>query len=330
MLLLSGADIQKIFTMQDAIQAAKEALRLYSEQKSIVPLRVNIPVANKDANTLFMPAHVMDLNATGIKIVGIFPTNAARGLPVIQAQNALTRQRNVGAVCAMMDGTYLTQLRTGATQGAATDLLARPDAKIAVLFGTGGQAPSQLEAMLSVRELAEIRVCSRNYTRATTFAKAMKAAFPHTKTQILAVSDGNLAIEDADIITAATTSSTPIFDGSRIKPGVHVNGVGSYTHTMQELPASVLQRAHKILFDTREGVLKEAGDILIPLQQGKVWESDFTGELGELLLGEIKGRESPQEITVFKSVGSAVLDVVTAFRIYQKALVQEIGKNIAM
>ncbi|WP_442602304.1 ornithine cyclodeaminase family protein [Paenibacillus sp. KN14-4R] len=327
MLILTKADIKKVFTMKDAIQADKDALRMYAQGKSVVPLRVNIDIPKEQGQSLFMPAYVEELDATGIKIVSVFPKNIELGKPSVPAQMILMDGKT-GEVCAIMDGTYLTQLRTGAVQGAATDILAREDAKIAVLFGTGGQAGTQLEAMLNVRDLEEVRVFDINFERAKQFAAEMQQAFTHFDTRIIAVEDGNEAIKDADIITAVTTSRRPVFDGKLVKKGAHVNGVGAYTPEMQELPETLVQQADKVIFDTKEGVLAEAGDFIIPMQKGIVSEGDFDGDLGQVILGEVKGRETEQEITLFKTVGTAVLDVVTAHQIYKKALELNVGQIV--
>jgi ornithine cyclodeaminase len=322
MLILSKTDIQKLFTMQDAIQASKEALRIYSEKKSIVPLRLNIDIQKEQGQCLFMPAYAEELNIVGVKIVSIFPHNVSLGKSSISGQMMLIDGKT-GEVCAMLDGAYLTQLRTGALQGAATDILARADAKVAVLFGTGGQADAQLEAMLSVRKLEEVFVAGTNFDRTQLFVKAMQKKFASFNTKIVAVKDGNAALKEADIITVVTTSKTPVFDGTLVKKGTHINGIGSFMPDMQELPETIIQPANKIYFDT-DAVLAEAGDFIIPLKKGLITTADFDGDLGEVILGTIKGRETEEEVTVFKSVGTAILDLVTAHHIYKKALNQSI------
>lgn len=327
MLILTREDIKKVFSMKDAIEADKEALRIYSEGKSVVPLRVNIDIPKEQGQSLFMPAYVEGLDATGIKIVSVFPKNIEIGKPSVPAKMILLDGKT-GEVSAIMDGTYLTQLRTGAVQGAATDILAKKDAKIGVLFGTGGQAATQLEAMLCVRELEEVRVFDINIERAKEFVEEMKINLAQYGTKIIAVENGNEAIKDADIITTVTTSRRPVFDGSLVKKGAHVNGVGAYTPEMQELDELIVKNSDKIYFDTMEGVLAEAGDFIIPMKKGIVSKDDFQGELGQVILEEIPGRENDQEITLFKTVGVAVLDVVTAYRIYKKAVENNIGSNI--
>lgn len=327
MLILTKQHIEQVFTMKDAIEADKEALRLYTEGKCEVPLRVNIDIPKQQGQSLFMPAYVEGLDATGVKIVSVFPNNIKQGKPSVPAQMILLDGKT-GEVCAIMDGTYLTQLRTGAVQGAATDILARADSKIAVLFGTGGQASAQLEAMLNVRDLEEVRVFDLDYERAKSFAAQMQQQFASFKTRIVAVEDGDAAIVDADIITAVTTSKRPVFNGNLVKKGTHINGVGAYTPQMQELPEIIVQRADKVVFDTTEGVLAEAGDVIIPMDKGIVSKQDFTGELGQVILGQAKGRENDQEITLFKTVGTAVLDVVTAQLIYEKAMQHGVGQQV--
>ncbi|NMM54673.1 ornithine cyclodeaminase family protein [Paenibacillus aquistagni] len=327
MLILTKQHIEQVFTMKDAIEADKEALRLYTEGKCEVPLRVNIDIPKQQGQSLFMPAYVEGLDATGVKIVSVFPNNIKQGKPSVPAQMILLDGKT-GEVCAIMDGTYLTQLRTGAVQGAATDILAREDSKIAVLFGTGGQASGQLEAMLNVRDLEEVRVFDLDYERAKSFAAQMQQQFASFKTRIVAVEDGDAAIVDADIITAVTTSKRPVFNGNLVKKGTHINGVGAYTPQMQELPEIIVQRADKVVFDTTEGVLAEAGDVIIPMDKGIVSKQDFAGELGQVILGQAKGRENDEEITLFKTVGTAVLDVVTAQLIYEKAMQHGVGQQV--
>lgn len=327
MLILNKQDIQQVFSMADAINASQDALQYYSSGKTTVPLRVNIEVPKQQAHSLFMPAYVPEIDALGIKIVSVFPNNMRAGNSSIAAQ-MLLMDAQTGEVCAMMDGAYLTQLRTGALQGVATKILSRQDAKTAVLFGTGGQARTQLEAMLTVRTLDLVSVYDIHYERAQIFVAEMQREFSHFNTTLMAINDPSVAIKNADIITTVTTSKIPVFDAALVRKGAHINGIGAYTPYMQEIPELIVQRADTIIFDTMEGVLTEAGDILIPLNKGLVNKVDFEGELGELLLGKVKGRESVEDITLFKSVGSAVFDVVTAHQIYIQAKDQNVGKNI--
>lgn len=326
MLLLTKKDIQRIFSMQDAVEADKLAFRIYSEGGSVVPLRVNIGVPNYEGQTLFMPGYVEKLNSLGVKIVSVFPHNPEKGIPSVPATMVLIDGTS-GEVCCILDGTYLTQLRTGAAAGAATDLLARADAQIGALIGTGGQAITQLQAMLTVRDLTEVRIFDLNWERTQAFVAQMQAELANFKTQFRAVTTSEEAITDADIITAVTTSRQPVFDGRLVKAGAHINGVGSYLPNMQELDEFILNRADKIYFDSQEGVLAEAGDFIIPLTKGTITPDKFTGEIGKVISNILPGRDTSEEITLFKTVGMAVLDIVTAYEIYQRASKQAIGQQ---
>lgn len=326
MLLLSKEDIKKVFSMKDAIEADKEAFRIFAEGKSDVPLRTVIPAPRHEGSFLFMPAYVPDLDTASIKIVNIFPKNIDKGIPSAPAQVLLVDGTN-GLITAVLDGTYVTQLRTGAASGAAFDLLARKDAKKGALIGTGGQAPAQLEAMMVARKLEVVKVYDMNLERTKDFAERMQEEFKAYGTRVVAAESSDEAIEDADLIVTVTPSSKPVFDGSKVKKGATVSCVGSYQHHMQEMDPVVLTRASKIYFDSEEAVLSEAGDILIPLENGTITMDDFTGDLGDVILGRVPGRENDDEIIVFKTVGIGTQDLVTAKRIYDRAIDKGIGTN---
>ena len=322
MLFLTKKDIQDVFSMAEAIEADKQALRMYTEGKSTVPLRTNIEAIN--GQNLFMPAYVSEINTSGIKIVSVFPDNPKIGKPAVPAQMLLL-DGETGEVSALLDGTYLTQLRTGAVQGAATDLLARKDASFAVLIGAGGQAESQLEAMITVRDLKHVAVIDLNTTLAQEFVDRMNEKFPEV--EIFVSKDNNKDIAQADIITAVTTAPVAVFDGNLIKPGCHINGIGSYTKDMKELPLEAISKADILMVDTYSGVFAEAGDIMEALKQGLVTEEDFI-EMGEAILDPSLKRSNDEQITLFNSVGTAVLDVVVAKAIYDKAKSMSKGQEI--
>ncbi len=323
--LLTKEDMQRVFTMAEAIQADKDALALYSKGETDIPLRANISVPAHNGSALYMYGYAAGASALGVKIVSVYPDNPKKGLPSVPATMILMDD-STGAVSALMDGTYLTRLRTGAVAGAATDLLAREDSSVFALFGAGGQAEGQLEAVLTVRDIKLAKVYSRTFEKAEAFAKAMSEKFRDKfGTKIIAVRSMEEAIADADIVTAATTSITPVFDGRLLKKGAHVNGVGSFTYDMVEVDSYTLTHAGKVYADTLDGVLGEAGDILQPIDRGEYSKERMTGELGQLINGTAPGRESADEITFFKTVGSAVLDLVTAQRILEKAQSLNIG-----
>jgi len=327
-LVLKQEDMQKVFRMEDAIQADKDALALYSSGGSNIPLRVNLDVPEHEGQSLYMPGYAAGANALGVKIVSVYPHNIEKGLTSVPATMVLVNNET-GEVCSLMDGTYLTRVRTGAVSGAATDILARKDARIFALFGTGGQAETQLEAVLTVRPIQEVRVFDIVHERAEAFAQRMTDRYAGKfSATITAAASSEEAIKDADIITCVTTSRQPVFDGKLVKKGAHINGVGAYTPDMQEIDEYSIIHADKVYVDTRNGVLNEAGDLIKPIQRGVYSADRVTGELGEVINGKVPGRSSDAELTVFKTTGSAVLDIVTARRIYDAALQQKIGEVV--
>lgn len=324
MLLLSKSDIKKVFSMREAVEADKEAFQLFSEGKSEVPLRTNIQVPRHEGSLLFMPSFVDELDTACLKVVNVFPKNIEQGLPTTPAQVLLIDASN-GLVVSVLDGTYVTQLRTGAATGAALDVLAKKDCKKGALIGTGGQAATQLEAMVAVRNLETVKVFDLNAQRLNAFVEQMNEELKAYGTQILAAESSDDAVEDADILVCVTPSTRPVFDGTKVKAGATVSCVGCYQPHMQEMDPEILKRASKIYFDSEDAVLSEAGDILIPLDQGIITKDDFTGDLGDVLLGKVTGRENDEEIIVFKTVGIGTQDLMAAKRIYDKAMQAGVG-----
>ena len=324
MLLLSREDIKKVFTIKDAIEADKKAFRYVVEGKCEIPLRTNIQAPKYDGCFLFMPAYLEEMDTASLKIINIFPHNIDNGIPSSPAQ-VLLIDGKTGLVTAVLDGTYVTQLRTGAASGAAFDVLAKKDCRIGALIGTGGQAPTQLEAMLAARTLQEVRVYDMNPERTKAFAEIMQEELKDYGARIVPAASSDEAIDEADLIITVTPSSKPVFDGTKVKAGATISCVGAYQHHMQEMDPAILPKASKIYFDSREAVLSESGDILIPLEEGIITEKDFTGDLGDVLLGKVVGRENDDEIIVFETVGVAAQDLVAAKEIYEKAVKAGVG-----
>lgn len=328
MLLLSGEDIKKVFTMKDAIECDKQAFKMLVEGKCDAPLRTNIQAPQYEGCFLFMPAYSQEMDAAALKVVDVFPRNVDKGLPALPSQVFLI-DGTTGVVTAVMDGICVTQIRTGAASGAAFDVLAKRECRIGALIGTGGQAAAQLEAMLAVRKLEEVRVFSRSQEHVKAFAEQMQKELGHYGAKITAAASSDEAIDNADLIITATSSNKPVFDGTKVKKGATISCVGSYQHHMQELDPAVLPRTSKIYFDSGDAVLSEAGDILIPLEENIITKEDFTGDLGEVLLGKAVGRENDDEIILFKSVGIAAQDLVTAKAIYERAKEAGVGMEWA-
>lgn len=325
LLVLDRTDMAGVMGMEQAVAAAREAMVTYSTGTTDIPLRSSIEVDQWAGNALFMPGFVPGADALGLKIVSVYPENAEKGIPAVPSTMILLNS-HTGEVSALMDGTYLTALRTGAMAGAATDALAREETERMVLIGAGGQALHQLEAVLSVRAIREVEVFSRRPERAEAFVGAHDH-FPGVR--VKAGRDLDEAVGRADVITAVTTSTGPVFDGRKVRPGTHINGMGSFTPAMAEVPEELVQRADLIYLDSRD-CLAECGDLRQPIEKGTLDLGRITGELGELLAGRTPGREDPEQITFFAATGNAILDIVTARKIYDQAVARGIGRWIEL
>ena len=327
-LILKESDISSMISMSDIIEADKEALSIYSDHKSNIPLRSNLNIPEYKGQCLFMNGYAAPAKALGVKIVSVYPENINKKLTSVPATMVLV-DAETGMVNSLMDGTYLTRLRTGAISGLATDILARKDSKIFALFGTGGQAVTQLEAVLTVRKIEEVRVFDIFKDRAEEFAKKMSEKFSKKfNVKIIAAESSDAAIDNADIITTVTTSKKPVFDAKKVKKNVHINGVGSYTPEMIEIPGEILVKANKIYVDTKDGAINESGDVITPINEGLITKEKINGELGEVINGLLKGRENDDEMTFFKTTGSAVLDIVAAQKIYEMAKAKGVGRMV--
>lgn len=324
MLILNAAEVSKALPMSEAIEAMKNAYAALSSGTAIVPLRTRLSIPGSEALSLFMPAYVRsaDDQALAIKVVSLFPGNLARGLAYIQAA-VLVFDPETGRALALLEGSSLTAIRTGAAGGAAIDLLARKESKIVAIFGAGTQGRTQLEAACSARKIETAFIFDADTEKARTFADEMEVLIK----DIRVAQSAKEAIEHADIICTATTSTKPVFDDRDLRAGTHISAVGSYTPEMQEVPAETLQRA-RIFVDARAAVLEEAGDIIQPLRAGLFDKTHICGELGEVVLGRIPGRGSDEEITYFKSVGVAVQDAMAAQLALTNARKMNIGKEV--
>ncbi|MFO3795874.1 MAG: ornithine cyclodeaminase family protein [Anaerolineales bacterium] len=311
MLILTAQDVRQALPMQEAIEAMKQAYAAFSAGEAEVPLRTRLPVAPHDALVLFMPAYVRSGHdeALAVKVVSLFPENPKNNLAYIQAA-VLVLEAQSGRAQALLEGATLTAIRTGAAGGAAIDLLARPESQTLAIFGAGVQGRTQLEAACTVRPIQTVWVYDPNPQRARAFVSEMagRGPIPH---DLRIAETPSQAVQQADIICTATTSSTPVFNDVDIKPGTHISAVGSYTPQMQEIPAETVARS-RVFVDSRQAVLAEAGDLIQPIRQGIFGEEHIYAELGEIVLGRKHGRLSPDEITFFKSVGLAVQDALAA------------------
>jgi alanine dehydrogenase len=325
MLVLTRSQVRELVPMPDAIELMKTAFAELSAGRTVSPLRTVIPIPEIEGDALFMPAYVPAMDALGLKSVSVFRRNPDRGLPVIHAIVGLV-DPGTGQPLAIMDGTYLTALRTGAVSGAAADLLARPDSRVLVAIGAGAQGVTQIAAVCAVRAIERVIAVDVNEPALERLRELLRSDWPDIEPLLETTTDA-AAVREADTVCTATTSHTPVFRDEHIRPGTHISAVGAYTPEMQELPAGTVARA-TVVVDAVDAALAEAGDLIIPLRDGLVSPEHFARELGMVASGAASGRVSPDEITLFKSVGNAVQDVVVAKRAVDRARERGIGTEI--
>ena len=307
--ILSCDDVRQALPMKAAIEESKRAFSRLSSGRVEMPLRSRLHVPEQDGVLLTMPAALLDDGEMVVKLVTVFGKNPARGLPLIHAVVLVLNAEN-GQILSLMDGDVLTAVRTGAGVGVATDLLAPPEANSVAIIGSGKQAVAQLDAVCSVRDIQQAWVYSPNQEHAQSFAKKMSGVGPVPK-NVKAVSSSAKALKDADIVCTATTSTTPVISFEHLKPGAHVNAVGSFQPTMQEIDSETICNA-LVVVDSRESALIETGDIVTPLKQGLITPEHIHAEIGEIINGIKSGRSTQDQLTFFKSCGVAVQDAVTA------------------
>jgi ornithine cyclodeaminase len=324
-LVLSRSDLQSLVPMKDAVELMKIAFRELAAGRATAPLRTVIDVDDAGA-TLLMPGFVPAERALGFKVVSVFGGNRDKGLPTIHALVCLV-DSETGAPVAIMEGGFLTALRTGAVSGAAADLLARPDSKTVTVIGAGVQGVTQAVAICAVRPIERVIAVDMSEDQLKRYKDDMARDWPDIADRVETTTDAASAVAAADIICTATTSRKPVFNAADVRPGTHISAVGAYTPEMQELPAEIVTTA-TVVVDETAAALAEAGDLIIPLTQGLVDRSHFERELGKVVSGEAPARTSAEEITLFKSVGNAVQDVVVARRAVDLAQEQGVGTQI--
>jgi ornithine cyclodeaminase/alanine dehydrogenase-like protein (mu-crystallin family) len=338
MRILSAADLRRLVDMPSAIEAVRHAFAALSSGRAEVPVRTSVSVPSRRAVLLAMPGAVDSADqssesgdrrerAIGAKLVTVFPDNARAGRPIIHAIVALLDGGD-GRPTALIEGASLTALRTGAAGGLATDLLARKDAGIVAIFGAGVQARTQLEAVCAVRDITQVRIVGRDRARADVFAEWTRAQRWLGGATVIVAADPALAVRGADIITTATTSSVPVFPGSAVERGVHVNAVGAFQPQTREIDTDLIERA-AVFVDSREAALAEAGDLVIPISERRFAPERIRAEIGDVVLGRA-GRQSNDEITIFKSVGNAAQDVVVAHLAAARAVEQGVGVEVSL
>ena len=315
--ILTAADVRAALPMEKAIDIMAQAFSQLSAGQATVPLRTHVPTDK--GVTLLMPAFLHQTRQMAVKLVSIYNGNLALGLPTVPGL-VMVFDPETGMPKALMEGHSLTSIRTGAAGGLAARILSRPDSAHIVLFGAGTQGLAQLTAVMAVRTITMVHIFDRDPAAAEKLASII-GRFPNHP-EIILFSDHEAALRSADIVITATTSSQPVFDGRYIQPGTHITGVGSFKPDMQEVDAETARKA-RIIVDSREACLAEAGDII---QSG----AQIHAEIGEVINGTSSGRENDKQITFFKTVGVAVQDAAAAAAVLAAAESQDLGNIISL
>jgi len=324
-LILTRQDVEQVLKMRDCIETIAEVMQRFSAGDTVMPVRLVTRVPERGVHAA-MPAVLPSLGVFGIKSVTVFPTNPSRGAPSIMGL-VILNETDTGRPLAVMDAAYLTGIRTAAASAVATRLLANPGAASLALIGAGVQAATHLWAMCAVRPVKAVAVYDIDAQVAESFILAQLQRFPKLAFR-QAVSPED-AIRGADLVCTISSSKTPVVDHSWLKPGAHINGVGSHTPDARELDGPTVQAA-RVAVDSRQAALKEAGDFILPIQEGLFAAEHVSDEIGELLAGLKPGRASADQITLYKSVGIAVQDVAAARLVYERAAAQGVGVEVAL
>ena len=324
MRILGREVLEALLPPADVIAAVERAFREHAAGRAAALPR-GVLSMGRGGFFLSMVSSLPRLRALGTKLVTVVADNRARGLPTIHANYLLT-DSETGAPLALMEAGFLTAIRTGATSALAARHLARPDSRVAACFGAGLQARFQLLCLKQVLPLTEVRVVGRDAGRAARFAERMRGELGIA---VRVETSRKAAVQGADVVTCATTSPRPVFSGRDLGPGVHVDAVGAFRPTTREVDTLTIRKA-RVVVDTYEGAWEEAGDLLIPIKAGAITRRHVRAELADVVTGARPGRNSPMEITLFKSVGFAPEDAVTARLAYDRAVAAGLGTEVRL
>jgi alanine dehydrogenase len=311
--------------MRDTISVLEAAFKEHARSDSVIPPRVSVSIPKEEGWMGVMPAYLEDLKALSTKIVTAFDRNPSRNLPTIMATVFLC-DPTTGEPLAVMEGSYITAFRTGGLGGLAAKYLSRGDARTVGIIGAGVQARTQLMALTEVRNITSVKVYDILKERAATFAKEMREKL---KIKIESCSVAADAVKGSDIVVTVSTSKEPVFDGDLIQPGTHINAFGNFKPGERELDTKTVMKS-RVFVDLKDAVFAEAGDLLIPIREGKIRRSHILGEIGEVLVGSKAGRRSSDDVTLFKSVGVGIQDCAAASLAYDKAKEARLGTEVSL
>jgi ornithine cyclodeaminase len=321
MLVLNESDVVRMLTMPKCIEIMSQTLSALARGEATMPLRTVFPIP--DGAFAVMPAALANPSTVGAKLITVLPKNNSSKYDSHQGA-VLLFDTDVGSLLAVMDASTITQIRTAAVSGVATDALAKEDASSLGLIGAGAQGYSHLDAMMAVRPIKTVKVWSRNGASAEKLAKVARDKY---NVDARAVATGKDASTGMDIICTATASNDPVLLGEWLSPGAHINAVGASQNHAREIDSASVVRS-RLYVDRRESALKEPGDIVTPIKNGEITPDHIVGEVGDVLIGKAPGRTNDQEITLFKSLGLAIEDLASAHFLYAEAKRQGAGTEV--
>ena len=323
--LLSEDHVKSLLPMAELITAMESAVARFSAREVVQPVRTVLSVGPTHAYFGLMPAYIPQPPSLGTKVVTVFNDNHARGLPSHLA-TILLLDPETGSLLALMDGRYITEARTAAVSAVSARHLAKKDAATLAIIGTGVQARSHLEAYGEVRQLREVRVWSPQARSRERFIDDMSS---HVTATLRATATAEAAVRGADLIVLATSAPTPVIDDRWVSAGAHVVSVGACRPDQREMAPELVARG-RVFVDSRAAALVESGDVVLGIKEQRFAEDHVAGELGEVVLGRVQGRTVPEGITIFKSLGMAVEDVVAADLVFRRAIETGAGTELVL
>jgi alanine dehydrogenase len=324
MLILNRREVTGLLSMPTCIELMTDALGSLAHGDVILPLRPVIRIPDTPNAFAVMPVWSRALDASGAKLISVYPGNHGTALDSHQGMVALF-DGSTGEPLAIMDAASITAIRTAAVSGVATRMLARPASKTILIVGAGVQARSHIDAMLAVGRFERVIIWSRATEHARSLADSVRTAGVRTE----ATDDLTAAVPSADVICTVTASREPVLRGEWLRPGTHINAVGASVPAARELDTECIRRA-RVFVDRRESALNEAGDLLIPIREGAITAEQIGPEIGQVLEGTARGRTTDEEITLFKSLGLAVEDLACAVWLHERATRDGIGTRVEL
>ncbi len=320
LLILTRHDLERLLDMRTVIDAVERGLVEHARGTVTMPPRQVVPIG-EDGTTLVMSAYLAGIGSMAVKVVSDYRGNRERGLPSISGAVLLLDQES-GVPACLMDGSYITAMRTGATSALAARSLSVVDAEVAGILGTGAQARTQIQGLWTVRDLRQVKAYSRNQDNVRRFCQEMA---DQLGVEAIVADDPQEVVRHSDVVVTATNAREPVLKGEWLEPGVHVNSIGG--GPVFELDAEVYRRS-RVVVDWMEGALEEAVDMRDAIQRNAFSADDIHAELGELVAGMKMGRVNKDEITLFRSVGMALEDTVTATVAYKMAREAGLGHEV--